>query len=277
MHQFTFKAALLSGAALVASLMLPTAVFAQVSSINSAIVHPRVFNDIPTATFGLANNYPVSLKFTESNVSAATGFANRDVWYFSNDGGGTNYSFQNNDFFQSSFQINMSGGNPALDLEAGYLFSNPTGSFGGDCQLIIKGNGEVVQFGGPSFHGFSASGDVPAYTLGSTYTMGFNYVLDPNTNTPAFQYSVNGVFGQSSPGNTYFDLGPGATIASGQPATLGGYFQIQNDPNNATNTGQVTFSNITITPVVVPEPASMGLLALAGMALAARRRSKMAV
>jgi len=245
------------------------ATFAQVSSINSAIVVPRVFNDVPSATFTPVNNYASSISFTEQNVSGS-GFANRDVWYFSEDGGASAYQFQNNDYFNASFGVTLTGGSPGKDLEAGWLFSNPSGNFGGDLQSLVTAGGVVVQFGGPSYYPFSPAaggyppaagssppGGVPNYALGQTYTMGMSYVLDPNTGMNAFEYSVNGVSALSAPGNPYFDLGPGQFL--GSPGDrLGGYFQIQQDPNNPSNTGEAVFSNISIE--AVPEPSCLALL-----------------
>ena len=226
--------------------------YAQVSSINSAIIVPRVFNDIPLATFTPVNSYPGSISFTEANVSSATGYANRDVWYFSNNGGASAYQFQNNDYFNASMSVQLFGGDPGYDLEAGWLFSNPSGSFGGDLQSLITAAGVVVQFGGPSYYPFSpaaggypgAGGSVPNYTESQIYILGINYVVDPNTGNNAFQYSVNGQWAASSPGNTYFDLGPGVGVGSNP---LGGYFQIQQNPNDPSNTGSVIFDDITIT------------------------------
>ena len=43
-------------------------------------------------------------------------------------------------------------------------------------------------------------------------------------------------------------------------STLGGYFQIQNDPNNPNNFGQAVFGDISITSV--PEPSMLALLGL---------------
>jgi hypothetical protein len=255
--------------------------YAQVSSINSAIIVPRVFNDIPGAAFTSANSYPGSISLTESGVSQPAGFANRDVWYFSNNGGVSAYQFQINDYFNASFNLTLTGsGTSGIDLEAGWLFSNPSGGFGGDLQSLVTASGVVVQFGGPSYYPFSpaaggfpgAGGSVPNYTLGQTYTMGLDYVVDPNTGMNAFQYSVNGQFAASSPGDTYFDLpaGEGAGSIGGNP--LGGYLQIQNDPNNPNNFGDAVFSNIMIGPV--PEPATLALLSLGMLPLLARRLRK---
>jgi hypothetical protein len=103
--------------------------------------------------------------------------------------------------------------------------------------------------------------------------MGLNYVVDPNTGNNAFQYTVNGQFAASSPGDTYFDLGAGVGIGDLGPNALGGYFQIGNDPNNSNNSGQAFFSAITITPA--PEASTLALLSTGIVTLGAmvlRRR-----
>src|ERR1039457_5548256 len=83
-------------------LVAASGAYAQIGTINSAVVTPRVFNDVPGATFTPVNNYPALISFSEKNVSQATGFANRDVWQFSNTGGTSAYHFQNGNYFQAS-------------------------------------------------------------------------------------------------------------------------------------------------------------------------------
>ena len=72
----------------------------------------------------------------------------------------------------------------------------------------------------------------------------------------------------------YFDLGGPLDTGVGSNS-LGGYLQIQNDPNNPNQAGQAVFSNITIT--AVPEPASLSLLAIGSVGLFVRRRAKSSV
>jgi hypothetical protein len=273
-----FKAAL-AGAALCA---LPTIGLAQVSSINSANINLKVFNDMPAAVATATNNYPTSITLSETGDSrTASGGLNRDIWY---NGGTSAYQFQNNDYFKASFGLTLTGGTPGTDLEAGWLFSDPSGSFGGDLQSLLTNAGVVVQFGGPSYFPFSpaaggygppfattpggtegSGGGVANYTEGTTYTMGLNYLLDPFTGNNAFEYSVNGQLADSSAGDPYFDLGPGVGVGSNP---LGGYFQIGNALGNS---GQAVFSDITIT--AVPEPTTLSLLGLGCMTLLARRRA----
>ena len=241
---------------------------------------------MPGATPSSYNSYPGNVTLNESGVSRTnSGGLNRDVWYFSNNGGVSAYQFQNNNYFNASFNITLAGnGNPAsVGLEAGWLFSNPSGTFGGDLQTVVTGAGVVFQGGGPSYYPFSPAaggyppaagssppGGVPNYTEGQTYAMGLNYILDPNTGRNAFQYSVNGVFALSAPGNRYFDLGAGAGPTGSPGSTLGGYFQIGNDPSHPNNNGTATFSAITITPI--PEPSSWVLLSAGILPLLLRRR-----
>jgi hypothetical protein len=273
LQRYTCKAALV-GLCLTAA----NGAYGQITSINSVFINTGVFNNIPGATRIDVPSYPGSIFMAELNVSKTpAGGANRDVWNFSNNGGTSAYTFQNNDYFSASFNLTLTGsGTSGIGLEAGWLFSNPSGNFGGDLQSIVKSDGEVVQFGGPSFFGFSpANGgtSVPNYTLGQTYAMGLNYLVDPNTGLNAFAYSVNGVFADKTPGNPYFDLGPGQSLGN-VGDTLGGYFQIGNDPNNANNNGQAFFSAISIKPA--PEASTFALLSMGiatlGTMVARRRR-----
>jgi hypothetical protein len=265
---------------------------AGVGSINSAYINPNsVFQpQIPGSVFtGVSNlgnpqNGTLAVFLNEANVGnpggGANTFANQNVWFFSADNGVSAYQFQAGDYFHASFSLTLSGGTPLKDLEAGFLFNNPSGNFGGNLQIPVVNNGVIFQGGGPSYYPFDpAAGGygaapflppsgIPNYIVGTTITEGLNYVVDPNTGMNAFQYSVNGVYALNpNLANTpYFDLGVGQFVGPGD--TLGGYFQIQTSGNpNSPNNGTAVFDNITI-----PEPSTLAFLGLGMVTLLLRRR-----
>ena len=256
LKRFTFYATLIV-------LAVASAAYGQISSINSAFLSPRVFNDVPGATFNSINAYPGFIAFSESGVSQATGFANRDLWQFSSTG--TNaYQIQNGQYFNASMNLTLSGNPITPRKEAGFLFSTVND---GDIQFIVNTDGhEVVQFGGISFYSFSVNNGIN-YNSGQAIGLGISYFQDSNHKN-ALQFWANGV---ASP---VFEFGP--TVGSGaldigNGSTLGGYFQIVNDPNNHSNSGDALFQGISIS--VVPEPSVLSLLGLGIAALVFRRRS----
>src|SRR5438132_5910430 len=83
------------------------AAVAQISTINSAVYTPRQYNDVPAATLTVVSNYPSLISFEERNVSKPTGFANRDSWHFSNNGGTSPYYFSNNDSFTITMTVTL--------------------------------------------------------------------------------------------------------------------------------------------------------------------------
>jgi len=207
------------------------AAYSQVRSINSVVITPHVFNDVPSAIFTGVTNYPSLVSLSEQNVSKASGFADRDVWQFSNNG--TNaYQFQNDDFFHVSFELTLTGSPITPRKEAGFLFSTASS---GDIQSIVNTDGhEVVQFGGIGFYSFNVQHGI-TYTSGNKITLGIDYFLDAN-GKHALVFSANGV---RSPVQEFTTGGIGT-------GTLGGYFQIVNDPTNSTNSGTAVFENISL-------------------------------
>lgn len=230
---------------------------AQVNTINGVVVTPRVFNDVPSATFFDSVHYPW-LWMAEQGVSSPTGFANRDAWQFSANNGVSAYQFQNSDYFSASFNLTLGGLPISPRKEAGFLLSS---SSVGDIQFIVNTDGhEVVQFGGISFYSFSGSQGL-TYNSGDTIHLGMNYFMD-GAGRNALQFFANNLV------SPVFEFAAGQGIGNG--STLGGYFQIVNDPNNPNNSGYALYQNINITPI--PEPSTAVLLSLGGLAFLFRRR-----
>ena len=235
--------------------------YAQVITINSDVIHARVFNDIPSATLTTVNNYPSAINFSEVGVSAPTGFANRDVWNFSADGA-NNYLFANNDYFVVSMELTLTGDPISPRKEAGFILSSVIG----DGQFIVNTDAhEIVAFGGPfPFYAFPAT-----FNSGDKIKLAITYFQDAGN--PKIIYSANGV---NSPALPFSNIENG--IADG--SILGGYLQIVNDPSDSSNSGSALFENIVIEPFQpnqsVPEPSTFLLVGagLAGLAYLRRRK-----
>lgn len=206
-------------------------------AINSAIIHSRVFNDYPGATFVGVNNYPSLISLSEANVVGASGFANRDDWRFSSDGGLTDHSFMNNEYWSVSMSLTLTGNPTSPRKEAGFRLNS---SIGGDGLFIVNTDAhEIVAFGGPlPFYSFAPS----TYNSGTTITLGMTYENVGGVN--GIVYSANGV---NSPFLAMSNLEQGVINGS----TLGGYLQVVG---------------------VVPEPSSCALLGLGALTIFLRRR-----
>jgi hypothetical protein len=224
--------------------------YGQVSSINSDIVHTREYNDVPGAGLVVFNNYPSLVSFGEYGVSAPSGFANRDDWRFSNNGGVSAYLFQNNDFFNVSMQVTLAGSPVSPRKQAGFLLDTLLGPG----QFVVNTDGhEIVAFGGPlPFYAFP-----PTYNSGDTITLGMKYFLDGNGKR-AVIYSADGV---ESPIEEFSNLEQGIIDNS----TLGGYFEIVNDSASRDNSGTAVFGSINIT--AAPEPGGVVLAAMGFLGL----------
>src|SRR6266403_1268578 len=123
-----------------------TGAFAQISTINSAAITPRQYNDVPAATLTVVSNYPTLISFEEQNVSKTNGFANRDSWHFSNNNGVSSFLFNNSDSFTITMDVTLTGDPISPRKEAGFVFNNPLNDGG---EFIVNTDGhEFVAFGG---------------------------------------------------------------------------------------------------------------------------------
>ena len=255
---------------------------AQATGANAVNVHPYVFGDFSGSGFTSSGTYP-SVVFNDPNVNTGgqgTGsgsFANRHLWYTSNDGGATDYATNGpNDFFNFTFNINLTAVGPNSRKEAGFFVHTGSGT-NLDSQFFISSNfgnaGEIAAFGGAfPFYSFSGANSLH-YTEGTTVSMGLNYFRDltDTGHTYHFQYMYNNgsgaVFSPSQRLGNNFDI---AGLPTG--TLLGAYLQVPVDSVNAANPNgsHVVWSNISVAPV--PEPASMLILGTGVLALIRRKR-----
>src|SRR5262249_44847546 len=153
--------------------------------INSAVIHSRVFNDYPGATFTGVNNYPTSISLSEANVVGATGFANRDDWRFSSNGT-TDHLFDHTEYWSISATLTLTGNPTSPRRKAGFRLDS---SVGGDGLFIVNTDAhEIVAFGGPlPFYSFGPA----MYNSGTPIVLGMTYENIGGTN--GIVYSANGV------------------------------------------------------------------------------------
>jgi len=243
--------------------------YAQISSINSAVITPRVFNDMPSATGTYINSYPGSITLGESGATRlASGGLDRDYWAFSNNGSSPYILGAGDTSSTASMTVNVTG-TTAADNEAGFIIPNGmtasygqgNGSFpGGDMQFLADPqSGFLGFFGGPGFWNSGLT-----YTAGETVTMGMTYFYDTPNSEYALQFSVN------AGGPTIFSP---VEDWSGNLAgdILGAYYQIGNGGANPAS-GQAIFGDISINNV--PEPSTLAFLGLSIGSLLLRRCRK---
>ena len=220
----------------IVSLGLSTALYGQISMINSAVYTPRQYNDISGATLTVVSNYPSLISFEEQNVSQPTGFANRDSWHFSSDSGASPYFFSNNDAFTITMTVTLTGDPISPRKEAGFVFNNPLNDGG---QFIVNTDGhEVVAFGGfLPFYAFPKN-----FNSGDTVTMGLTVFKDSAGKNAIIYFARTATTCLQSPPLEFSNLELGVIDGT----TIGGYLQIVNSPTISTNSGTAVFQNIKI-------------------------------
>jgi hypothetical protein len=262
MQAWTFRKRI--AAALVAG--IGAAAFAS-PIIDSAVIKLRIFNDDADSIITTSNIWPslISIKDEKVDGGGPGGYANRHNYGLSDNGGITPAVFLNGDSFLHSATVGITG---TANAEGGLRVS-PWWSKDVDGTFMINGgSGEVAVFGGRlPFYSFTGTHGV-TYTKGTKVRMGMVY--DPNglssLDPATIQYIYTDSSGTYMSPNLAFDEGNGGegygTWGMLDDARVGGYFQVPIQDGNPDNWGQITFEDIHYTP----EPTSLGLLLLGGLA-----------
>lgn len=238
-----------------------------VGDIAGLVNQTRIFNDFPDSSVTLTSSYDVfgsSIDLREENFGSG-GFANRHAAWFS-DGSSSKVDFNYGDAFdmQMTLQVNEASG--VGNVEAGFqadLFG--FGLFG-----VLTSNGEIAAFGSVlPFHSFGSG----LYAVGDEIML--RMIHSPGDGEfgggapSTMEYLYNNMTtgsGWVSSGQVAFGTGEGG-IPSAFDFFAGAGAQI-----NAPGAGAVvdiSFRNLT---AVVPAPGALGLLSLAGLGAARRRR-----
>lgn len=152
---------------------------------------PRYFNDCPTTTLNITNNYPSSVAYEETGMNTA--WANRHLAYFSSDGGATPMVFNHGDEWEISMDVTFNPSTGAPRQEAGFLFMYN----GWDGQMMVASDGEVAVFG--YILPFHTWGNI--YTPGTTIRIGIKYFYDPADAKYKFKYWAGDQYVIKTPDN----------------------------------------------------------------------------
>jgi len=260
-------------AGLFAIALLPASAMAQV---NGWVSHPRVFNDFSTSTLSISNpnTNPGTIVIDDRNLTddgQGGSFANRHDVCASTNGGVSDAAFSINQGLTITANVKLADGSNAPRKEAGLRINSQVT---GDVLFLVNSDaGEIVAFGGGApFFIFGANGTGNGYTPGTNITLGMTYRAGVPTTTGAtpgtIEYFIDRLPGVAGGEATSGQL-PFSNLEGG-PVNYDACVYGQISPAGANDFITATFAGTTVT--LVPEPASMGLLSLAGVSLLARRR-----
>ena len=211
---------------------------------QNVVLHPYVWKDAAASTL-ISSSTSTSATFSDSNVVASSGYANRHDWRVSQDGV-SDRAFGPTDYFDLSADVSLTGSPISPRKEAGLRINSACG----DSLFIVNTDShEVIAFGGafPTYD-FRAHG-AANYNSGDTIHLRIQYL--EVSGTKGFILTAGSVVSPFLPA-----ANASAAICSG--STVGGYLQIQR-ASTAPNAGSASFTNITfstgapVPPVVSDE------------------------
>ncbi|MFG0244654.1 MAG: hypothetical protein ACF8MF_01205 [Phycisphaerales bacterium JB052] len=239
---------------------------ASVNDIASFDDNPRIFNDFADSNLSLVSNYDAmgsSVSLYEDNYGTG-GFANRHATWFA-DAGTNRVDFDYGDAFDMQMTMQINQASNVGNVEAGFqadLFG--FGLFG-----ALTSNGEIAAFGSVlPFHSFGTG----LYNIGDELMLRMVHTPGDGEGIGApstIEYMYNNLTtgsGWVSSGAIDFTTTEGG-IPSSFDMFTGVGAQINSPASDAVV--DISYSNIITS---VPTPATLGLLGLAGLGSARRRR-----
>lgn len=238
-----------------------------VGDIAGLIDNPRIFNDFPDSSLTFGSNYNAAgstVDLREENFGTG-GFANRHAAWFS-DGGSNKVDFNYGDAFDMQMTMRINEASGVGNVEAGFqadLFG--FGLFG-----VLTSSGEIAAFGSIlPFHSFGTG----LYTVGDEIMLRMIHTPGDGDGSGGAPSTMEYLYNNMTTGSGWVSSGQVAfgTSQGGIPSAFD-FFAGAGAQINTPDAGalvDISFRDLT---AVVPAPATFGLLSLAGLAAARRRR-----
>lgn len=240
---------------------------ASVGDIASWVDSPRLFNDFSGSTLSFSSNYdPMgsSVSLREENYGTG-GFANRHASWFG-DMGGNKVDFDYGDGFDIQMTMQINEASNVGGVEAGFqadLFG--FGLFG-----VLTANGEIAAFGSVlPFHTFGSG----LYNVGDEVMLRMVHTPGDGEGSGGVASTMEYLYNNMTTGSGWVSSGAinFDNLEGGIPSSFDMFSGVGAQINNPGENGvvDINYSGITTT---VPAPAALGLLSLAGIGAARRRR-----
>ena len=252
---------------------------AQFAGVNGYRSDARFFNDFGASALTInGTNRPIqdSQALPAGDVLyhevfapfEAGNFANKHVAWLSSDGGTTRAASSVTETWSLKFNVFMNATNGSPRKEAGIEFHQPRPSLGYTDEgqmLIASDNGEVAVFGATlPFTGFGTG----TYTLGTTANVNFSYYAPGTVDPTKGAYRL--IFTDAVTGVHDSGFKVWGTEPDGIVGLTGAFVGLKDQNQRDLFTGDVV--DVNYTNVMIPAPAGVALLGLAGIAAGRRRR-----
>ena len=250
-----------------ATACITTIASASVGDIDAFNHAERLFNDFPDSNLMFSSSYDAmgsSVSLHEDNYGTG-GFANRHAAWFANSGTG-NVDFDYGDGFDMQMTMQINQASNVGGVEAGFqadLFG--FGLFG-----VLSGNGEIAAFGSVlPFHSFGTG----LYNVGDEIMLRMIHRPGDGEGSGGAASTMEYMYNNLTTGSGWVTSGmiDFTTTEGGIPSGFDMFTGVGAQINAPGLDGivDIDYRNIT---TAVPAPTTLGLLSLAGIGAARRRR-----